>query len=135
MDVIINRKHCEQIIDSTLSKGLFSLHVCMFGADGSLILWTGCVFDRRGECVIMTDGRGSSPPITSEDHSLGSISANRIQTDKLISKDSKMRTGLDVRVTSLKSASHMLVVFMMNCSLASPATPLIDIPQDEFYNL
>ena len=72
----------------------------MFGADGSLILWTGCVFDRRGECVIMTDGRGSSPPITSEDHSLGSISANRIQTDKLISKDFEIRTGLDVRVTS-----------------------------------
>ena len=46
---------------------------------------------------MMTDGRGSSPPITSEDHSLGSISANRIQTDKLISKDFKMRTRLDVR--------------------------------------
>ena len=53
-----------------------------------------------GECVIMTDGRGSSPPITSEDHSLGSISANRIQTDKLISKDFEIRTGLDDRVTS-----------------------------------
>ena len=37
--------------------------------------------------------------------------------------------------SSQQASKNTLFVFMMNCSLASPATPLIDIPQDEFYNL
>ena len=96
------------------------------------------VFDRRGSVWWWQMGEGAVHQSHQRITPLGRYPLTGYKRTNWFQKI--LKWGLDWMLdrrapSSQRATKNMLVVFMMNCSLASPATPLIDILQDEFYNL